>query len=347
MDRKISKKWKIGILFFLLIGFLMSMTFIQLPYFAFKPGSVNELSRRIVVSKGRSFEPSGEIHFTTISQDSSINGWEFLEGTFKESVHLIDEDSILGTRNRDENQTFNFDLMRVSKSTAVSVALSHLGLEPYKATGVGIASVGGPSEGILTTSDVIVAVNEKEVLTDQDLIIEIREHNPSEIIQLNVEKIDGSDPRKISIELGAREDEPSVAFLGIAPQTRIEDNDDLPVQVLVNTGRIGGNSAGLALTLSVLDILTPGELTAGFQIATTGTINLEGNVGNIGGVEQKTITAREAGMDLFLVPKNSLEKAKKHAGKMRVEGVVNLDDALKVLTDLGGNGDSLELPKNS
>ena len=154
--------------------------------------------------------------------------------------------------------------MRASKLTAVSVALSHLGLEPYRATGVGIASVGGPSEGILTTSDVIVAVNKKEVFTDQDLIIEIREHEPSEIIQLSVEKIDGSDPREISIELGSREDEPSVAFLGIAPQTRIEDNDDLPVQVLVNTGRIGGNSAGLALTLSVLDLLTTGELKEGF-----------------------------------------------------------------------------------
>ena len=346
MNKKISKKWKTGILFFLLIGFLMSMTFIRLPYFAFKPGSVNELSRRSVVSEGRSFEPSGEFHFTTISQDSSINGWEFLEGTFKESVHLIDEDSILGTRNRDENQTYNFELMRLSKSTAVSVALSHLGLEPYKATGVGIASVGGPSEGILTTSDVIVAVNKKEVFTDQDLITEIRGHEPSEIIQLNVEKIDGSDPREISIELGSREDEPSVAFLGIAPQTRIEDNDDLPVQVLVNTGRIGGNSAGLALTLSVLDILTPGELTGGFQIATTGAIDLEGNVGPIGGVEQKTITARKAGMDLFLVPENSLEKAKKHAGEMKVAEVAHLDDALTVLTDLGGNGDSLELPKN-
>ena len=322
------------------------MTFIQLPYFAFKPGSVNELSRRIVVSEGRSFEPSGEIHFTTISQDVSINGWEFLEGTFKDSVHLIDEDSILGTRNRNENQTFNFELMRVSKSTAVSVALSHLGLEPYKATGVGIASVGGPSKGILTTSDVIVAVNEKKVFTDKDLIFEIRGYEPLEVIRLDVEKIDGSDSREISIELASREDEPSIAFLGIAPQTRLEDNDDLPVQVLVNTGRIGGNSAGLALTLSVLDVLTPGELTGGFQIATTGTIDLEGNVGPIGGVEQKTITAREAEMDLFLVPENSLEKARKHAGEMQIEGVSNLNDALEVLTELGGNGDSLELPKN-
>ena len=64
----------------------MSMTFIRLPYFAFKPGSVNELSRRIVVSEGRSFEPSGEFHFTTISQDSSINGWEFLEAYKKLNV---------------------------------------------------------------------------------------------------------------------------------------------------------------------------------------------------------------------------------------------------------------------
>ena len=81
MSKKLSKKWKTGILFFLLIGFLVSMTFIRLPYFAFKPGSVNELSSRIVVSKGESFEPAGDIHFTTIKQDASITGWEFIEGT--------------------------------------------------------------------------------------------------------------------------------------------------------------------------------------------------------------------------------------------------------------------------
>ena len=345
MSTKISKKWKTGIIFFIFVGFLMSMTFVQLPYFAFKPGSVNELSRRIVVSKGKSFEPAGEIHFTTIKQDASINGWEFLEGTFKDSVHLIDEESILGTRNRDENQTFNFELMRVSKSTAVAVALSHLGLDPYKATGIGIVAVEGPSKGNLTTSDVIVRVNGQDVFTDKDLIVQIRKFKPGDLIKLDVEQIDGSDLREISIQLGSREDDPSVAFLGISPQTRLEDNNDMPVNVLVNTGRIGGNSAGLALTLAVLDVLTPGELTGGLQIATTGTIDLEGNIGPIGGVEQKTITAREAEMDLFLVPENSFDKAIKHAGEMRIEGVSDLDDALQVLAQLGGNGDSLQLPK--
>jgi len=51
-------------------------------------------------------------------------------------------------------------------------------------------------------------------------------------------------------------------------------------------------------------------------------------------------------MDLFLVPEDSLEKARKHAGEMQIEGVSNLNDALEVLTELGGNGDSLELPNN-
>ena len=68
-------------------------------------------------------------------------------------------------------------------------------------------------------------------------------------------------------------------------------------------------------------------------------------MGPIGGVEQKTITAREAGMDLFLVPENSFDKARKHSGEMRIEGVSDLDDALQVLAQLGGNGDSLQLPK--
>ena len=137
-----------------------------------------------------------------------------------------------------------------------------------------------------------------------------------------------------------------MAFLGIAPQTRLEDNKDIPIEVSVNTGRVGGNSAGLALTLAVLDVLTPGELTAGLEVATTGTIDLSGNVGPIGGVVQKAITARKAGMDLFLVPESIFEEAIRHSGEdMKVKGVANLQEALEVLTEFGGNGNSLKIPK--
>ena len=110
---------------------------------------------------------------------------------------------------------------------------------------------------------------------------------------------------------------------------------------------MGGNSAGLALTLAILDLLTPGELTGGLQVAGTGTIDLEGQVGPIGGIRQKVIAARRAGMDVLLVPRNELPEALDVAGDLQVEGVATLDEALMALAGLGGNADSLALPAGS
>ena len=59
------------------------------------------------------------------------------------------------------------------------------------------------------------------------------------------------------------------------------------MKVAVDTAGIGGPSAGLAMTLAILDDLTPGDLTGGKRVAVTGTIDPSGNVGEIGGIEQK------------------------------------------------------------
>jgi len=115
----------------------------------------------------------------------------------------------------------------------------------------------------------------------------------------------------------------------------------------VRTDKVGGNSAGLALTLAILEMLTPGELTAGLRVATTGTIDIDGVVGPIGGIRQKVVAARRAGMDLFIVPQNELSDARDVAGGLRVEGVVDLDGALAVLADLGGNADTMALPSGT
>ena len=115
----------------------------------------------------------------------------------------------------------------------------------------------------------------------------------------------------------------------------------------IRTDKVGGNSAGLALTLAILEVLTPGELTAGLRVATTGTIDIDGEVGPIGGIRQKVVAARRAGIDLFLVPEHEVSDARDVAGDLRVEGVANLDDALDVLAELGGNADALALPTES
>ena len=335
-----------GAMVLLVVAAALLATFVRVPYFVFRPGSVQPLSTKVMITTGQRFNATGEIHFTTVRQDATVNGWEWLEARMKPSLTLIEEDRVLGGRSRDENRTFNMQLMRVSKSTAVAVALRHLGVDPFRATGVGLAEVGGPSTGLLTTDDVILTVDGEPVLQAMDLVEVIRERGPGDVIDLVVEPVRGGESRMVSVVLGARDDDQTVGFMGVVPQTRWEDVEDLPVDVLVNTGRVGGNSAGLALTLSILDLITPGELTGGLQVATTGTIDPAGVVGPIGGIVQKVVAARDGGIDLFLVPASEADQAREHAGDMAVEGVATLDDALAALARHGGQTRDLRLPTN-
>jgi PDZ domain-containing protein len=111
---------------------------------------------------------------------------------------------------------------------------------------------------------------------------------------------------------------------------------DFPVDVQIDTGDVGGPSAGLAFTLTILDELSPGDLTGGDEIAVTGTIESDGTVGPIGGVAQKAVAARRAGARLFIVPRAEAAVARSHADGMRVAAVRDLDDALAALERSGG-----------
>ncbi|GIT00174.1 MAG: hypothetical protein CM1200mP26_18860 [Acidimicrobiales bacterium] len=330
----------------LVVAAALLATFVRVPYFVFRPGSVQPLSGKVMVTTGQRFNATGEIHFTTVRQDATVNGWEWLEARMKPSLTLVEEDRILDGRSRDENRAFNMQLMRVSKSTAVAVALRHLGIDPFRPTGVGLAQVqvDGPSTGKLTINDVIVSVDGVPVLEAGDLVDAIRERSPGEMVDFEVEPVEGGESRVVSFALRPRPDDPTTGYMGVVPQTRWEDVEDLPVDVRVNTGNVGGNSAGLALTLSILDLVTPGELTGGLQVATTGTIDPAGVVGPIGGIVQKVVAARDGGMDLFLVPAQEAGEARRHAGSMTVEGVATLEDALEALARHGGRTRDLRLP---
>jgi PDZ domain-containing protein len=113
---------------------------------------------------------------------------------------------------------------------------------------------------------------------------------------------------------------------------------DFPFTVNVDSAGIGGPSAGLAFTLGILDALRPGELTGGHRVAVTGTISLDGTVGPVGGVVQKTAAVRAAGIGLFLVPPQEYDMARAHAGsKLKVVRVSTLEDALRALGQQGGD----------
>jgi len=116
-------------------------------------------------------------------------------------------------------------------------------------------------------------------------------------------------------------------------------------EVQIDTGKVGGASGGLALTLGLLDTLTSGELTGGHKVAVAGTILFEGTVGDVDGIAQKTAAARSAGAEYMLVAPRNYATAKAHAGsKLKVLQVANLDQALAALKGIGGELGELRPP---
>ena len=95
--------------------------------------------------------------------------------------------------------------------------------------------------------------------------------------------------------------------LGIEPEDQVDFTYPFPVTIDVTN--IGGPSAGLAMTLGVIDALTSGSLTGGHTVAATGTMDSQGNVGDVGGVAQKTVAVENAGASIFLVPPQEYKAA--------------------------------------
>jgi Lon-like protease len=117
--------------------------------------------------------------------------------------------------------------------------------------------------------------------------------------------------------------------LGVSLDTRGLDVD-LPFELSFTRRDIGGPSAGLAYALAIADMLAQQDYAQGRVVATTGTIDADGEVGPVGGVAQKAVAADDAGAQLFLVPADEVDAA--DAADIRVHGVDTLRQALAALS---------------
>ncbi|MDQ3898789.1 MAG: PDZ domain-containing protein, partial [Actinomycetota bacterium] len=217
-----------------------------------------------------------------------------------------------------------------SQMLAAAAAARSQGL-PVSVTGTGVRIVdlvrGSPAADALRVGDVIVAVDAQPV-TDAPRLAEIVSSRPAGTrFRLTVER----DRERVERDVtSARLPRVSGGVgLGISIDTRALDVD-LPFQVTFAHRNVGGPSAGLAYALAIADMLAPRDYAGGRAIATTGTIDAEGDVGPVGGVEQKAVAAGEAGADLFLVPVGEVDVAKRT--DVPVQGVATLRQALQALS---------------
>lgn len=223
--------------------------------------------------------------------------------------------------------------MARSQEVAAAVALRALGYPvKIRSDGTLISGVApnGPASRKLEAGDVVVRVDGKVARTPAALRRIVRTHQPGETVRLTVRR--QSTLRQISVKTVPDPRERDMPIIGVL----IEEDAKitLPLGVRIDVGEVGGPSAGLAFALDVAEELGR-DVDRGYKVAATGELRLDGTIQEVGGIKQKTIGARRAGADVFVVPagENAAE-ARRHAGGLRVLPVQSFRQALQGLATL-------------
>ena len=296
----------------LLLALWVAAAFESLPYVTYSPGLTvnvlgdNDEGKPIIEIEGKpTYADDGQLRMTTVyvSRRNAHNGlFEVMRDWVSPSRAVYPKDAIYpegGTveQDRQEGQAE----MTSSQDAATAAALTQLGYDVTEAVVAGIEK-GSPADGVLKTDDVILGVNDTKVASSDELVAAVSAAPVGKEIYFDVRR--KGKPLALSLTPREVDGRPQV---GIQVATK---TTDFPVDVTIGIDpSIGGPSAGLMFSLGIYDTLTKGSLTDGKTIAGTGTIDAAGNVGPIGGIQQKIVGARDAGAELFMVPPDNCDEA--------------------------------------
>jgi PDZ domain-containing protein len=270
--------------------------------------------------------PPGPIYFVDVRERPARLLERLLPWTRANGSDLIPAPPIPATLERRLGQ---LDMTDSQKISAV-VALKHLGYKVSARSGgvtVLLVEKGAPAADVLRPGDVIVSANGRKVASVLALRTVLAAKQPGATVRVGFSR--ASKVRQATIKTVADPQDPKRAIIGVSASDELTVK--LPVPIKFDAGGVGGPSAGLAFALDILQELGQ-NVAHGKKVAATGALSLDGTVGPIGGVKQKTLGARDAGVDVFLVPAgDNAREARRYAKDLPILPVKNFQQALQSL----------------
>jgi Lon-like protease len=321
-----------GALLLLVLGLVG--TTLPVPYVAQVPGptynTLGDIKGSPIISvEGRDRnDVSGNLNLTTVGVGrGGLSLVQAVRGWLDSEVAVVPEESVYPPdQTEEETREANRNAFLTSEQAAESVALGHLGY-PDKVVVKGFAE-DSPSDGRLEEGDAVEAVDGRPT-PDLDALDAVLASIPGGT-EVTVDYTRLGEPGSTTVTTRpATEREGSLLGISVIVQP------SAPFDVDIEVADVGGPSAGLMLSLGIIDLVGDDDLTDGHVVAGTGTIDLDGTVGPIGGITLKMVAARDIDADLFLVPaENCAEALRVSDPGFPLAKVATLDDALEALADL-------------
>jgi PDZ domain-containing protein len=303
------------------------------PYFLITPGGAYDIGSRLHVPDAQR-KPMGHLAFTAVYEQEA-NWGDVARARLAGQAEIVPAVDVRppGTTQEEVNQT-NKRLIDESKPVAAVVALRAAGYTvDISGQGAEVESIlpGMPADGVLRVGDIITAVDGQPIETTNALVERVRRHQVGDQVTLRIRR-DGQDE---DVVLGTKTSptEPGRPIVGVTVSTYLFEVH-MPFAVDIDSDNVGGPSAGFLFALGILDAVTDGDLTRGYYVAGTGTIAADGTVGAVGGAAEKALAAEQDGAQLFLVPKDDSDEAKRWAHKIQIVPIERFDDAVRALCAL-------------
>ena len=329
MLKKVPKSiWSLIIV----IASILPFGLMKTEYYFMAPGPPYQWD--IAIEGAESYDYEGNLYQLTVRRDEA-NYFTYIWAKVDNSVDLYSREVILPKGvTPQELSEISIQNMKTSENVAIAVALNILDYE-IETQGDGVLVVGvmddSPVAGKLLKEDLIISINNEVIKSTTEFISLLRTYEIGDMVSIGLIRND----KEMSIETKLiehidYENEPMVGFLASTPNQRFV----FPISVDIDTGNVGGPSAGLMMALNVYNSLTEYDITKGIKVAGTGTIEIDGSVGPVGGVKQKVIAAKNAGSTLILVPTANFDDVQSYIDEdTRIVPVDTFNEALNLISE--------------
>ena len=306
--------------------------FVKTDYYFMSPGPPYQWEIEILDQKTYDFD--GNLYQLTVRRDEA-NYFVYAWANLNSQIDLYPREVILPDGvTPQELSEISIQNMITSENVAIAVALDTLGYD-VESEGDGVLVVGllddSPVKDKLYKNDLITSINDQIVKSSTEFISLLKTYDIGDIVEIGLVRNEEDITIKTTlIEHVEYENEPMVGFLASTPNQKFV----YPFEVDINTGNVGGPSAGMMMALNVYNLLTENDITNGKKIAGTGTIEIDGSVGPVGGVKQKVIAAKRANASLILVPTANYSEASAYSDEnTSIVAVDSFEEALNVISD--------------
>ncbi len=317
---------------------------VPVPFVSWSPGGTRDTlgtvgSTPMIKIEGiDSYPTTGRLDLTTVSvtrADSHLTLPESLASYWLPSHDALPRDSIYAPdKSAEQVDNEEADMMVTAQDDAVVAALRAAGQPVTEMPVVSSVTVGGPAHGKLLPGDLVMSVDGVRTTEPDSVGAQIRTHRARQPVDFVV--LRDHVRTRVTVVAAASPTVPGVAVVDI----KVGLGYRYAPRISFDLGQeIGGPSAGLVFALAIYDKITDGPLLQGSHVAGTGDIAPNGDVGAIGGIQEKISAAGQAKATAFLVPSSNckdLVGVKTDLTLIKVTTLTDGIDAIRTLQTPGG-----------